>query len=143
MLQPHHASQTQVAHALQVYGSAKLGRAGDSVVTLAATWELFQTHDAIANLTVNISPGWPTAADTAIQFEDICYRNQLEACAFSGCAMLHCSLQTCLHTQMLQSRCRHVVITYRCGGTAASLPRSMLQVPAVLEFQLCWVPHIG
>jgi hypothetical protein len=69
----------------QIYGSATSGRAEDSIVTLSATWELFKTHNALVNMSVPIAPGWPDPADTKIRFQDICYRNQLDACGFSGC----------------------------------------------------------
>jgi hypothetical protein len=54
-------------------------------VTLPATWELFQVHDALVDMTVAVTPGWPTPGAATIRFQDICYRNQLDACAFSGC----------------------------------------------------------
>jgi hypothetical protein len=69
----------------QIYGSAKSGNADDSVLTLSATWELFKTHDALVKMSVPITPGWPAPADTTTRFQDICYRNQLDACGFSGC----------------------------------------------------------
>lgn len=75
-------------HAVQVYGSAKPGQASNNVVNLAATWELFQMHNTITNLTVTARPGWPSDADTSINFEAICYRNQVGACGFDGCARL-------------------------------------------------------
>lgn len=131
-------NQTRLA---QVYGSAKSGRESDSVVTLESTWELFQLHDAIANMTVAVDPGWPAAADVSIRFQDICYRNQLGACAFSGCA-------TCADCCILHICCAHCV--WRIwGGTqaTAALMKQMtmpccvkflllliMQVPAVLEF---------
>ncbi len=68
-----------------MYGSAPAGQSSDNVVTLEATWELFELHESITNLTAHVSPGWPTDADTSVRFEDICYRTQLGACGFDGC----------------------------------------------------------
>jgi len=59
----------------------------DNVVNLPATWELFQLHNAITNLSAAVSPGWPTDADTSITFEDICFRTQVGACGFTGYAV--------------------------------------------------------